>query len=138
MHAEDQPETRVFLVGPYPANVTLIKGCVEASVWGFAHALKDNGLVASLKVFDLRTTAQKSFEAGESTSSDDGMEVVSLPPGRHLAAGSARHAPNLSCGEGLSFLRCRTRPRTGLVQFLRLLSARIKRIPTVWRVHGVT
>jgi hypothetical protein len=33
MHAKDRPETHVFLVGPYPANATLIKGGVEASVW---------------------------------------------------------------------------------------------------------
>ena len=82
MHAEDQSGTHVFLVGPYPANATLIKGGVEASLWGLAHALKDNHLVASVKVFDVRTTAQKSFEAGESARSDDGIEVESC----HLAA----------------------------------------------------
>ena len=35
--AEDQSGTHVFLVGPYPANATLIKGGVEASLWGLAH-----------------------------------------------------------------------------------------------------
>jgi glycosyltransferase involved in cell wall biosynthesis len=139
MHAEDQPGNHVFLVGPYPANPTLIKGGVEASLWGLAHALKDNHLVASVKVFDVRTTAQKSFEAGESTRSDDGIEVESLPPGRHLAAGSARHAPRIFRAVKLCRYPVVVHVHgTGLVQFLTLLWARIKRIPTVWTVHGVT
>jgi glycosyltransferase involved in cell wall biosynthesis len=127
------PAQDVLLVGPYPDDPSLIRGGVQASVYGLARTLARRG--------DLRGIAVVSLPVGTATrmrfASHDGIAVTYLDaPFGFLASTIVR------LGTVLKALGDMPRPvvhvhGTGLVQTVLMLVLRIRRTPFVWTLHGI-
>ena len=125
----------VVMVGPFPERPSLIRGGVQASVYGLARALSRRS-VARVSVLSLPVKA--AAEATVTTQTEGGIEVTRLTIPYKFFASIIVHLP-------LAMRKIRRLHRpivhvhgTGLFQASLLALLRLKRIPVVWTLHGIT
>ncbi len=125
----------VIMVGQFPENSALIKGGVQASTYGLARALQlQPHLARSLDVLALPLKPQTSATHRVI----DGITANFLSAPYKFLASSIVHLPNT-----MRLIRSRPTPvvhvhGTGLFQAILCALARLKRIPLVWTLHGIT
>jgi glycosyltransferase involved in cell wall biosynthesis len=126
----------VVMIGPFPDDATLIKGGVQASVYGLAKALKGKASIRSVTGI---STPIKAIAGNEVYIGNlDGIEVMHLNTPFKLLISSAMHIPAI-----LRKINSLERPLahihgTGMLQTLLCIALRFKRIPFVWTLHGIT
>ena len=124
----------VLLVGPFPDDPSLIKGGVQASVYGLARTLLTRSDIGQVKVL---STAADAIGGRVHSRVVDGIDVTYLTaPGKFLLS-SIVHVPRI--------LRClRELPNpivhlhgTGLLQSALISILRQRHLPFVWTLHGI-
>lgn len=126
----------VLMVGPFPEDVNIIKGGVQASVYGLSRALKARGDVGTVRGISLPITS--GADAPLRTMRHDGMDITYLNAPLGFLASAVVYLPLL-----LRALRGLKQPvvhvhGTGLFQCVLLALLRLKRTPCVWTLHGIT
>ncbi len=124
----------IITVGQFPEDSALIKGGVQASTYGLSRALLTQPRIASVKVIALPLKAGSQIE----TRNVDGIDTTFLNAPYRFLVSSIMHLPRT-----LRIIHSYANPvvhvhGTGLFQAALCLAARLKKIPLVWTLHGIT
>jgi glycosyltransferase involved in cell wall biosynthesis len=125
----------ILMVGPFPDDPSLMKGGVQASVFGLSRALLSRDEVRSLRITALPKSGVRSAFRDARIAD---MDVVFLDAPLGFLASTVVHLPFA--------LRAAVTLRepvvhvhgTGLFQFLLCLTCRCASVPLVWTLHGIT
>jgi len=125
----------VLIVGPFPENLSLIRGGVQASVFGLARALRVRSDISNVQVMSLPVTGTTKPKVP--SASLYGIDVTFLRAYGFLAT-AVVHLP-LILRQALKKKNTIVHIHgTGLVQAALLAVLRIRRIKAVWTLHGIT
>lgn len=124
----------VVMIGPFPADETRIEGGVQASVYGLCRRLSVHPSVSSLRV--VAVTKQIGREVGHGTVA--GIDVTYLrAPWRYMMSMIANLPVILriiaDVDDPVVHLH-----GSGLFELLILAACRLKHIPLIWTMHGIT
>jgi glycosyltransferase involved in cell wall biosynthesis len=122
------------MIGPFPSDPERIEGGVQASLYGLGVSLLGDPAVASLEVVATPMRPEPTMHSARV----GGIDVTFLDtPGRYLVTAVLRLPRVLA--------RIASRPApvvhihgTGIVQAGVLLACRLRRLPVVWTMHGIT
>jgi glycosyltransferase involved in cell wall biosynthesis len=125
----------VVMIGPFPADPSVIKGGVQASVYGLSRTLQKRSDIGGVDVFSIPVKADKTPLHSATV---EGIAVTYLnAPYRFLIS--------LIIHVSLVFRTIRRKRNpvvhvhgTGLFQAVLLICLRIRRTPLVWTLHGIT
>ncbi len=125
----------VLIIGSFPENPTLVKGGVQASVYGLARALRMRNDTAKVKVLSLPVPG--ALRPKVPSANVYGIEVTYLRAWRFLAT-SLLHLPFI-----LHQIKKNYRPvvhihGTGALQCALLAVLRLLPVKSVWTLHGIT
>ena len=128
------PPLDVVMVGPFPADATRIEGGVQASLYGLAVALRDHPGIGPVRVVATPNRPADGLRRAEI----DGIDVIFLDTPARFQVSAVLRLPAV-----FAEIRRARRPvvhlhGTGLVQSAVLIAARLRRIPVVWTMHGIT
>lgn len=124
----------ILMIGPFPIDESRIEGGVQASVYGLCRSLTATHAVDTLTVVATPKHVGGSVERGRLA----GIEVIRLSAPYRFLISSILHLP--------AILRLLKRSRrsvvhlhgSGLFELSVLAACRIRRIPVVWTLHGIT
>ena len=124
----------VVMIGPFPADETRIEGGVQASVFGLCRRLLEHRDVARLQVIAVTKRI-----GGEVTRARiAGIEVIQLPAPLRFMMSMIFNLPTV-----LAVLADVDDPvvhlhGSGLFEALVMAVCRMKRVPVLWTMHGIT
>lgn len=123
------------MLGPFPDDISLIKGGVQASVYGLAKALQGKECINS--VTGISTPIKDNLDSKVTTKALDGIEVTYLNAPLKFLISSVMHLP-------IIFRKIKTLSQplvhihgTGLLETMLCITLRFKRVPYVWTLHGI-
>lgn len=125
-------QRNICIIGPFPEDVSLIKGGVQASVYGMARSLKTHG--SAVKVISLPLTGSSLLQTRPA--SVEGTDILYLGA-RRFAAQALFHIPlilrHLPASSQIVHIH-----GTGPVQAALIAMLRLRRSRHVWTLHGIT
>ena len=123
----------VVVVGPFPEDLALIKGGVQASVLGLAVALakRDD---AAVQVFALPVNKHAKRERAVIGN----IDVTYLDMPLHYQAALIFHLPKILSRIKASSSVILHVHGTGFLQTALCIAARLQKIPIIWTLHGIT
>lgn len=124
----------VLFIGPYPTDETRIEGGVQASLHGLARRLAASGLVDHLEV----VATPKRAGGFVVTTRQGGIDVTHLTAPWRFLVTSVLHLPMILRRIERSRNRVVHLHGTGLLELAVLAACRVKRVPIVWTLHGIT
>lgn len=124
----------VVMIGPFPSDPERIEGGVQASLYGLGVSLLGDREVAGLRV--VATPMRRG--SGITRTRVAGIDVVVLDTPARILASAVLRLPRI-----LAEITALAHPLvhihgTGIVQTAVLLACRLRRIPMVWTMHGIT
>ncbi len=125
----------VVMIGAFPEDINVIKGGVQASVYGLSQALiQRHDEIQRVKVFALPQTA----EAKHPVRNSGGLDVTYLQIPFKILASNILHVPRLM--REISKLENAVTHihGTGLLQTALIISLSLRRLACVWTLHGIT
>jgi len=126
----------VVLVGPFPEDASIIRGGVQASVYGLVRALLHHKDIASLRVFSLPLKILPNAAVKRHVL--DGVDVTYLHAPYRFQASSITHLPRVvrsiyDLENTIIHIH-----GTGLFQAALCAVMRMKRVACIWTLHGIT
>ena len=124
----------VVMIGPFPVDETRIEGGVQASLYGLARGLAVHPAVASLRVIAVPKRIGGTITHG----SIAGISVTYLAAPWRFMVSMVVNLPVI-----LAMLAAMEDPvvhlhGSGLFEAMILVACRLKRVPVVWTMHGIT
>lgn len=125
----------IIMVGPFPEDSSRIKGGVQASVYGLSLALLKRVEIHGVEVYSIPARAASGAIRSATV---EGIPVTYLHTPYRLHISTIIHLPRV-----LRAIRRKVNPvvhihGTGLFQAALIVSLRIRSIPFIWTVHGIT
>lgn len=128
------PPLDVVMIGPFPSDAARIEGGVQASLYGLGCELRDRPAEVDLRV--MATPGRPMVGVRRDTVA--GVDVTFLDaPHRYLVSSIVR-LPTILRAIGAARQPVVHLHGTGLVQAAVLVAARLRKIPVVWTMHGIT
>ncbi len=124
----------VVMVGPFPSDPQRIEGGIHASIWGLATSLLGDERIRSLAVLGVPHRPTR----GIVRTRVGGIDVTFLDTPGSLLFSTVLRVPVIAraidrLDQPLVHIH-----GSGIVNALTLLLCRLKKIPVVWTLHGIT
>lgn len=124
----------ILMIGPFPTDEDRIEGGVQASLYGLCRTL-----VASGDVERIRVVATPNRVGGEVVwRNTAGVEVLHLNAPMRFMISSVLHVPTIVGMLARSTGSVVHLHGSGLFELAILVACRLKRLPVVWTLHGLT
>ena len=124
----------VVMIGPFPSDPERIEGGVQASLYGLGVSLVGDPAVRSLRVV---ATPMRRAD-GVTNIRVAGIDVTVLDTPARILASAVLRLPRILAEIGALADPLVHIHGTGIVQTAVLLAARLRRLPVVWTMHGIT
>ncbi len=128
------PPLDVVMIGPFPSDPARIEGGVQASLYGLGCELRDRPAEVDLRV--MATPGRPMVGVRRDTVA--GVEVTFLDTPYRFLVSSILRLPTILRAIGAARHPVVHLHGTGLVQAAVLVVARLRKIPVVWTMHGIT
>lgn len=127
----------IIMIGPFPQDSQHINGGVQASVYGLCKTLTLSKEM-NISGISLPTHADRSFRAKPDRMMVDDIPVLAINAPYGLLSSNLVHLPCV-----LNHIQQTSQPLvhlhgTGLMQWALMALLRVKKIPFVWTLHGIT
>ncbi|MDK9694877.1 MAG: glycosyltransferase family 4 protein [Siculibacillus sp.] len=124
----------VMMIGPFPSDADRIEGGVQASLFGLASELSTRAEISSLTVMATPVRPTTGIRHDRIA----GIDVTFLDTPFRFLVSSILRIPAILATLGRMPAPLVHLHGTGVVQSAVLLVARLRRIPLVWTMHGIT